>query len=444
VRASWLIVCLGLAACEDAVVLEVHTAPGVDADEVQLFIGLGSCGDCPGIQPPNIPEILPGEVFFREDSFRTARLRTAKVEGGVARFRIEASEVGEAFTLAVAVDSNHRSAAVIQSLPLNEAGKYRVDLRAAGGGLGPKPTPATGNFVDIWTQPGGTFPCMGFEHWSEGRLDKRLFIVPADDLDCDARLNMECAPFGYEATGLPTFDEATCTTTVEITDVGATCWLGGPACNEKTAEMHACYPTDYCLPSSYCDGAVNQACGAIGGGPLGVEACLFGDTPSSARLKCTIAFEPSTDNTHADVCNNDPTFEFDLFPMAPANSPIACVPPTDSNKLLYERSMMGEPREFTDKIVLATKDGTGKMFPLEVKLHYLYTGCKYKMEIYGEKALGATLPQEKPVFAQFWTARSGGRTRKLLVPIEFDFAEDCARTSQCVLVMDESTMNCLR
>ncbi|MBA3503182.1 MAG: hypothetical protein M4D80_35280 [Myxococcota bacterium] len=442
-RASWLFVCLGLAACDDAVVLEVHTAPGVDADEVQLFIGLGECDDCPGIQPPNIPEILPGKVFYREDSFGATRLRTAKVKDGVARFRIEASEVGDAFTLAVAVDNTNRSAAVIQSLPLNEAGKYRVDLREANtsaNGLGPKSSLVSGNFVDIWTQPGGTFPCMGFEHWSEGRLGDRLFIVPANDLDCDARLNMECAPYGYEATGLPTFEEATCTKTQSTVSTGQVCWLGGPACNEKSGEQHACFPTDYCLPSSYCDGLVNPAC-ATASGSVDVEACLFGDAPPSARLKCTIAFEAAEDNTHATICNNDPTFEFDLFPFAPANSPLACVPPSDSNKLLYEE--MGDPRAFTDKVVLTTKDATGKLFPMDFKLRYIYSGCKFKAELYGDKALGS-VSAEKTVFAQFWTARNGGRTRKLLVPVELNFVEDCQRPTTCVLIVDESTTNCLR
>ena len=436
-RRIWLLVCL--AACDDAVVLEVHTAPGADAAEVQLFIGLGSCDDCPGIQPPNIPEILPGEVYFREDSFRPTRLRTAKVENGVARFRIEASEVGDAFTLAVAVDSNNRSAAVIQSLPLNEAGKYRVDLREATGGLGPKAA-ANGNFVGIWTQPGGAFPCMGFEHWSDGRLDGRLFIVPADDLDCDARLNMECAPFGYEATGLPTFEEATCTSKQPTTD-GSICWLGGPACDEKSGEDHPCFPTDYCLPGSYCDPLTNQACGTLGG----LEACLFSDPPPSARLECTIAFQPSTDNTHADICDNDPTFEFDLFPMAAPSGPVACVPPDRDHELLYEQAKQGEPRAFTDKVTFTTKDASGKMFPLELKLHYIYTGCTFKAEVSGDKAIGAVTPlEEKRVFAQFWTSRNGGRTRKLLVPVELTFANDCGRPSTCRLVMDESTSNCLR
>jgi hypothetical protein len=430
---------LCLAACDDAVVLEVHTAPGAPAEEVQLFIGLGSCGDCPGIQPPSIPEILPGEVYYRDDSYRAARPRIAKVENGVARFRIEASEVGDAFTLAVAVDSNNRSAAVIQSLPLDEAGKYRVDLRETTGGLGPK-VAANGEFVGIWTQPGGTFTCMGFEHWTNGRLDGRLFIVPADDLDCDARVNEECAPYGFDSTGLPTFEEASCTTKEVLPVDGSICWLGGPACDEKTGTEHACYPTDYCLPSAFCDPLTNAACGSFDGA---VEACLFSDAQPAARFKCTIAFEPSSDNTHADQCGSN-SFEVDLFPSAGTNSPITCVAPPDSSRLLYERPMMGEPREFSHSVQWTTKDAAGRMFPLDMKLYYTYAGCKFKVETSGDKALGAAVPLDKKVYAQFWTSKNGGRARKLLVPVELSFVDDCNRPSSCVLVMDDSTTNCLR
>jgi hypothetical protein len=426
---------LCLAACDDAVVLEVHTAPGAPAEEVQLFIGLGSCGDCPGIQPPMIPEILPGDVYYREDSYRPARRRTAKVEGGVARFRIEASEVGDTFTLAIAVDSNNRSAAVIRSLPLDEAGKYRVDLRETTGGLGPK-VAANGEFVGIWTQPGGTFPCMGFEHWSNGRLDERLFIVPADDLDCDARMNMECAPYGYDATGLPTFEEATCTTKEQIAD-GSICWLGGPACDETTDQEHECYPTDYCVPSAYCDPLTNAACGSIGGA---VDACLFGDAVPAARLKCNIAYQPSSDGTHGEQCGST-VFEADLLQSATA---VACVSPPDPSRLLYERPAAGDAREFSHSVQFSTKDASGKVYPLDFKLYFTGAGCKFKVEANGDKALGAAVPIEKKVYAQIWTAKNGGRTRKLLVPVDLLFENDCGRPSSCALVLDESTMNCLR
>ena len=80
---------------------------------------------------------------------------------------------------------------------------------------------------------------------------------------------------------------------------------------------------------------------------------------------------------------------------------------------------------------------------MDFKLHYIYTGCRYKVELNGDKALGASFPAEKTMFAQFWTTRDSARLRKLLVPVQLDFVEDCSRPSTCVLINDESTMNCL-
>ncbi len=441
-RRIWLVGCLALAACDDAVILEVHTHPNAPAQEVTLFIGLGSCGDCPGIKPPNIPELLPGSVLFRDDSFRETRALTAKVEGGVATFRIE-SGVSKEFSIAVAVDNNQRSAALIQTLPLDDAGRYRVELREAnvGGGLGVKPTTTSGNFVGIWAQPGGSGTCMGFENWSDGRLVDRFFIVPADDFDCDARgdQNMECAPFGFDGTGLPTFEEATCTVpTPAPMDAGQICWLGGPACDEPSGMKFDCLPTDYCVPDSFCETA-NTACAATAG-PINVNACLF-MTPPSAKLKCTVSFEAQDDNVHAHLCKSD--FTFDLLPQRAANSPLACVQPPD-NRHMYERPRVGEPSEFSDKIALTTKDSAGMMYPFELGIHYNFDDCTYKVQLNGEKAVGAVAPIEKVFFAQFWTLQGGARLHKMLVPVELTYVNDCTRESSCVLVPDASLMNCLR
>ena len=434
-RGLFLIVGVALAGCDDAVVLEVHPAPNVPTDTVQLFIGLGSCDDCPGIQPPQFTEVLPGAVFYREDSYRTTVVRTARVEDGVARFRIEPSEVGGAFTLAIAVDASGKSAALVRSLPLDTAGRYRVDLIAANvnTGLGPKPTTANGNFVSIWQQPGGSLPCMGFEQWVDGRLEgERVFIVPQDDLDCDARPGDECAPYGYDALGVPTFEEASCTVKTPI-NLNNVCKLGGPACNEVTGEQHACSPTDYCLPLAYCDG-VNPGCGdpAMGGSDL--EACLF-DTPApaTAKLRCSLSFKLATDGTHGDPCTNN--FELDLFPSAPVTNPLACTAPLDNN-LLLEEPANGAPLAFTDVVTYTTSDANGKQFPLELKLGYGF-GCNYKVELNGEKAPQAD-GVDKRVFAQLWISKSGGAMRKLLVPVELALGNDCGRASTCQLVIEQA------
>lgn len=441
-RRFWLVGCLALAACDDAVILEVHTAPNVPAEEVTLFLGLGSCGECPGIQPPNTPEILPGWVYFRDDSNHQSRTLTAKVEGGVATFRIE-SGVASSFDFAVAVDSGQRSAAQIRGLAVNESARYRVELREAnvGGGLGIKPNATSTSYVGIWSPSNGGGTCIGFEDWANGKLVDRSFIVPADDLDCDARgpMNMECAPYGFDAIGRPTFDQASCTIMTAATADTDSCWLGGPACDELTGSKTDCFPTDYCMPTSFCEGA-NLGC-TPATGPINLNVCLFNSAPSG-KLKCEIGFEPQSDNLHAHVCESG--FEFDLLPQRTANSPLSCVDVPENKLMLPRPATTGAPREFTDKVVLDTKDGSGMVYPFEFAIHYQSNDCTYKVQLDGEKALNAAFPQEKQFFAQFWTMQSGARLRKMLVPVELVMVNECTRGSTCTFVPDESLTNCLR
>ena len=444
-RGLLLIVGLALAGCDDAVVLEVHPAPNAPTDTVQLFIGLYECGDCPGIQPPDGPAVLPGNVFYREDSYRETVVRTARVENGVARFRIESSEVGGAFALAVAVDAAGKSAAVVRSLPLDKAARYRVDLIPANAsgrsGLGPKPDTTDGSFVGIWQQPNGTLPCMGFEQWSQGHLDGRIFIVPADDLDCDARLNdVECAPYGYDATGVPTFEEATCLTATPITVDTSICSLGGPACDEVSGQDLPCAATDYCVPSTFCD-PVNQL--PCAGSP-DLAACLFSpQVTTSANLKCTIAIQPASDNTHSVACSSN--FEFDLFPASvPAAASLACAGPNES--LLLPAPIVGTPLAFQDFVTIVMKDANGKTFPVNFKLRWSFDGCRYRVDHTGDLPLDPIGTDGRRVFAQLWVSRSGGAMRKLLVPVELSFTDSCERESTCALTFDgaDSIGACLR
>jgi hypothetical protein len=422
-------------------VLEVHPAPDVGADTVLLFIGLASCDDCPGIQPPNVPEILPGDVYYREDSNRTISIRKAQVEDdGVARFRIESSDVGDTFKLAVAMDSNERSAALIQSLPLDTAGRYRVDLRAGTGGvgLGPKPATTSGNFVGIWRQPNSELPCMGFEQWSDGRLGERVFIVPQNDLDCDARPSPECAPYGVGGTGVPTFDEVTCTGIV-TSDTRAYCALGGPACDELSGEVFGCAPSEYCLPAQYCDSLANTQCAmAASGGAQNIDGCLFNtDVRLGGKLKCAIGFHPSSDNSQQQPCDSEVSFE--IFSN---NSGLACAGPYD--RLILERpATTTDVREFEDLVTYQTKDPTGKLLPFEIKLRQS-DGCKYTAYLNGTKGVGAFTPIEHTAFAQFWVTSFGGAMHKVLVPIEVAFGNDCSQPSICQLVPDTSISACVR
>jgi hypothetical protein len=431
-----LLVPLLLAACEDAIVIEVHPAPGVPTTEVQLFVGLYTCDDCPGIQPPLTPEILPGDVYFREAA--NQQVRTAKVEGGVATFRIEPSESFARLELAVAVDANGESAALIQSIPLDTAGRYRVDLLRAGGKLGLKPATADGNFVTIWKQPNGPLPCMGFERWQSGALQgERIFIVPEDDLDCDGRTTNECAPYGYDAVGVPRLAETSCTTLTPLAMNLDVCKLGGATCDETTGTPRACAPSEYCLASAYCD-AANLACAL----PQNRDICLF-ETEASPEtvLECTIPFQPATD--HDDVCGNGQLAKFNIRQTTGTANPIACIGPDQD--FLLERPAPGRPLEFSDTIKRTSRDTANREWVVETRMHW-EGGCNYKLEVHGEKAPMILEPDGEQTFAQFWVTQNGGGIRKVLVPIRLQYTNDCAQPAKCTLTLESenSLAKCLR
>lgn len=425
-----------LAACEDAVVIEVHTAPGIAADRVQLYIGLGRCADCPGIQPPLVPDILPGRVYYREDE--NPVVREARVEDGVATFRIEPGAGVDVLDLAVAVDANGQSAAIIQAVPLASAGRYRVDLLPANPKLGVKTAAPDGNFVAIWSNPRSPISCMGFERWQGGELQgERIFIVPETDLDCDGRGVAECAPYGFDAVGVPTLAETSCTALAPL-EMAEVCKLGGPACDETTGTPRTCAPSNYCLPSGYCD-LGNLACGP----PEDRDRCLFDSFPSGdAVLDCTIPFEPASDQTHDDVCGDSQLAKFNIRQPGTTPATVACVGP--DAELLLERPRPGKPIAFTDVIKYVTRDtGTERFVELRMARE---NGCNYKLEVKGEKAPLAIKPEPGQTFAQFWVTASGGGIRKVLVPIVLHYTNDCAQPATCTLTIDaeDSLARCLR
>jgi hypothetical protein len=431
-----VIVCALLAACDNGVVIEVTPAPGVATARVKLFIGLARCDDCPGIQPPRVlpgisGEVLPGAVYYREDSFRTTIERVAAVEDGVARFRIEASDIGDRFELAVAIDEGEQSAVLIPSLSLDEAGVYKVQLVATGQNsvLGPKPATTSGTFVEIWKQATGTIPCIGFERWDAGMLvGDRVFIVPASDLDCDeVAETAECNPYAYKAEGIPTFEEVRCTTAV-LEDNAGLCKLGGPSCSEVDGTEHDCMPSEYCLPGAYCETVTNTKCSSFAT-TADLQRCLF-ETFPSAGLRCQVPFKRG-DSGQAIPCGSVP---FQL-PTEGASGTI-CVGPKE--EMMLDEPPDGSPLAFEYAISYATVDEeSGVASTLSVKGRYEGFECRYKLEIGGELAadeLGSAFLPEV-AFAQFWVQRPGGPIRKLLVPIGIQPIADetCSQEPTCML-----------
>jgi hypothetical protein len=415
-----------LAACDDAVVLEVRPDPSVPTDQVTLFVGLKSCDDCPGIAPrpdksATKTEILPGRVFFREDSNMPVVVRTAKVDGGVARFRIEPSELSDHLTIAVAVDANEQSAAIVQDLPLDTAGIYRVQLTKASTMLGgPQASAGASTSVAIWPQPNGNLSCIGFERWDGGELQgERVFIVPATDPDCDSvAAQDECAPFGFLAQGVPPLEEVSCTRITPVTMDGMACMLGGPSCNEALATRDACTPSEYCVPSMYCD-PQNAKCG-----DGDVVACLF-DTPSppAGKLKCTIPFMPASPANV--VCKTSGTFTI------PVTAGTSCVP---VDKMLLSRPMP-PPLELDHTVEYRSVSAGTVMHSMKLELRH-ENACTYRIDIEGDFAINET-PSEV-AFAELVLQRNAGPLRKMLVPIEIVQSADCTKAPSCALVLDQA------
>jgi hypothetical protein len=449
-RIALLVLCI--AACDGGIVIEVKRFDA-QTTRVQLFLGFSECHDCPGIAPPPIGtairrEVLPGDVYFREDLADGALFFEADVESdGYARFKIDPNGQTGAM-LAVAVDASHRSAAIIRNVRLDTSTKYRVDLAMSMGALGPnKPANTTGNFVEIWQQPQAQFPCMGFERWQNGQLyGERVFIVPSDDLDCDEAPggSNECAPFSYKGGGTPKLGEATCIDPFSIGD-NTTCRPGGIACDEAMPSSPACAPTDYCLPSAYCDPAVNPTCDLITTHDA-VAKCLFESPPPlTAHLRCTVGFRPSTDGTHADLCDGTTGIHFNLFDNTRAEMTCASLPFVEGKQLpfLVQPSPNVLDYAFAEELDLTTRDAATWM--MKAKLHHFSEPkCDYKLELGGDRA-NQPIGDDRPVFVQFWVSNNSGPIRKMLVPLVIAPINDCMRPPECKLMLgaDDALAECV-
>lgn len=238
---------------------------------------------------------------------------------------------------------------------------------------------------------------MGFERWSDGRLDERIFIVPEQDLDCDERKAPECAPYSYDGVGVASFEEANCTT--EVGAIGnETCRIGGPGCDERAGTSSSCAPTPYCVPGIYC--ALSQCDAAL-------DMCLFGG-PLDETLACTFPFVASGPEEDTSC----PSFEVDLAPSLPVAT--TCMGPT--SKLLFEAPEPAMPRAFRDAVDLVTMNNTT---PYVFKIGMKHVrDCVYRMDLQGEKAALAS-GIGKRLFVQLWIVTATGVSQKILVPLSF-------------------------
>lgn len=393
---------VALAGCDDGVVIEVRT-PGA-TDEVELFLGIEECGDCPGVSPSGeagaVP--LPGRVFFRDDS-GNARRYTQRAAGGVASFHIKPSDVGsELLTLAAIARGSAVSATLVQSIDLDAGPQHYVLELAAARDVLPPPGAPDGTYVAVWEQPNTTpaSACFAFERWQDQQFAGRAFIVPKDDPDCDgftAETGNECNPYVANGSGEPQVDDQNaCLVPETVTGGLQTCRIGGPACADGSPnETEVCAPSSYCVPNTACVSCTGED-------PL--HACLPVIRSAIPRLTCTVPMKKAADATHYEACTEVQSFTADLAATLGTDcvaddTPLFPVDPTATSTGFVSE--------------LEFPSGVANTANLFVKLKHEDV-CRYRMVWGGDVGLEAN---ERVAFVRFVVEPAGRPTVRLLMPL---------------------------
>lgn len=298
-----MIACL-VACGDEAIVIEVDTA-AAPTETVELFVGTGACDEpaCEaGIQPPGTASKLAGKIYFRDGAKRF----TSNVDAqGVARFRLEPSDLGDEvrFLLAVGAPTGTATGAVLVK-PIDPAsGPLRVKAALTPvAQFDPANPVATEDGVQIWSDAGGVSTCVMFQRVKDGGEIDRQFVVPDADRDCDAIDPDRCDEYIPDASTKPTsLADARCGI---VDNTQSYCQLGGFQCSDRTGGMGACAPMPYCVDLA--------ACGCAGESQDAMAGCLdakFAPGTNLARLVCTYNVQRSTDPndpTHVDLCGEQP------------------------------------------------------------------------------------------------------------------------------------------
>jgi hypothetical protein len=300
-RARWLVLALALAACEEGLFIEVHRPADVTADRVQLLIADRPCeldGErCTTMQPEGV-RTLEGEVYFRDAVYESiAELD----DDGVAVFQLGRTDLTLPLVIAVGlVDGQPTSVAVMkQTIDLSRhAAVYRVELEPAVP-LG-STQPGTRAVVE-GARDARTLECLGVDG-PEGPL----FVVPADDPDCDGVAPPECDPLAYLGASIT---DHHCTT--KNGDLGGACTAGHEVCREDpSSNAPACTTERYCVPDALC----GNGCGRD-------EACHAATlaTLERPRLHCKLPGQDVDQLGRIRPCNDAPPVVLAL--------PIDCVRP---------------------------------------------------------------------------------------------------------------------
>ena len=284
-RAIGFFALVGCAA--DGVFVEIDTRTiASEVASVELVVSHSVCqdpqraGDCESIQGEafKAPVGKPGDLFTRDGS---AMLET--LEDGIAVFELPAGDKTLDMAFAIARDANTSivGAAVLANTIDLGAGPviYRVALDPTEDMRDRSPQPNLAGAVQ-WG-PGNE--CLGVEPiHSTLEVQRPLFILPADNPDCDSRSDpQECAPLWFDGFS---FDEASAAHCV-MPKLGATngpCLLGHvPNCVDNPASnVPSCIQSPICLPGNICEECVNQAV---------VETCAqlkLDDRDNVPRVEC--------------------------------------------------------------------------------------------------------------------------------------------------------------
>jgi hypothetical protein len=396
----WLLVGCG----GDGVIVEVETT-GLDVASVELVLADRVCqdplrgGDCASIQGPTFQTGLgqAGDLYTRKASATVRQL-----DEGLARFELPAADKLLRMAFAIGRDAQGQivgGAVMARTLDL-AAGPivYRVALDPTRE-LRDRQPPDTVASAAQW---GDRNQCVGIQPLRSTMPEQRpIFILPADDPDCDGRHDTtdgECDPLWFDGVF---FDEASATHCAQASTTipGTPCVIGHrPQCIEADLGDMGCVEAPVrCVPDLVCTSCATDdtAC----------QNDKLGSAATEARLACTF---PANDNIGlglSEACDGNN----DSFLIIPAELPSANARCLDAQLAMRSTAAIDSPLEKQFAINGATFTVADVLEDCTIKLKW-----------------GGTFPlQGRAVTTLVLTVDVNGQERQLWLPITFEATTTC-------------------
>ncbi|MDX2090185.1 MAG: hypothetical protein SFX73_20165 [Kofleriaceae bacterium] len=308
-RWGLLLVAASLGACtkQDRATFDVALTPGTVRLEV-FVASQDACISC-GLQPQFVDTLLEGMRFERDPD----PLLTIEANGDDhAAFAIapsgDSDKVRSIVVIGYDADQAIRGAALIRDLHTNQQPKlYHVTLTAVTAEpLGPTAPMTSSQRAQVWGSEAAHGSCVGLERWHEATLQDRVFIVPADDPDCDGVLeDAECNPYAYLSSTAADPRVLNCVSNSETVGGVTPCQLGVAICEDGVTSGR-CEPKGICIPESMCSDT--SIC------PAGQERqCLLEKLrrrPPSSEIVCRIPFALEQNSNTLTTCTGEPVSMF--------------------------------------------------------------------------------------------------------------------------------------